>query len=142
MADKCAVSGIIDKMRARCLAMPFSESRYKSHGAGDPIFGIQFTLRVNPNAAVPIIPNIGSRCCSGGQSWAYRLSENNMPVLQLEQYCKLFLGRHTIMIFLRALPPILWLQSSTADWPDPHRPCQRRFRDQRTFGQLAAPALY
>jgi hypothetical protein len=42
--------------------MSFSERRYESHGAGAPIFGIRPTLRVKPNAWLPTIPNIGSRC--------------------------------------------------------------------------------
>jgi hypothetical protein len=41
--------------------MSFSERRYESHGASDPIFGIQSTLWAGSNAFVPIIPNIGSR---------------------------------------------------------------------------------
>jgi hypothetical protein len=45
--------------------MSFSERRYESQGAGDPIFGIRSTLRARPNAVVPIIPNIGSRCRLG-----------------------------------------------------------------------------
>jgi hypothetical protein len=44
--------------------MSFPERRYEFQCACDPIFGIQPTLGVDPNACVPIIPNIGSRCSS------------------------------------------------------------------------------
>jgi hypothetical protein len=37
--------------------MSFSERRYESHGTGNSIFGIRFTLWVGPNAVIPIIPN-------------------------------------------------------------------------------------
>ena len=42
--------------------MSFPERRYELQGACDPIFGIRPTLEVDPNAWMPIIPNIGSRC--------------------------------------------------------------------------------
>jgi hypothetical protein len=44
--------------------MSFPERRYEFQCACDPIFGIQPTIWVEPNASVPIIPNIGSRCRS------------------------------------------------------------------------------
>ncbi len=76
--------------------MSFSLRRYEPQIASAPIFGIQPALWVEPNAPVPNIPNIGSRCSGGAiigiapveHSNFYTLdaksrhagSENNMPV--------------------------------------------------------------
>jgi hypothetical protein len=42
--------------------MSFPKRRYEYQGARAPIFGISRTLMIEPNAFVPIIPNITGHC--------------------------------------------------------------------------------